>query len=335
MPRQARIDAPGLLHHITARGIERRFIFQDETDYRDFVNRLETSLRKSPNQILAWALMPNHFHLLVRSGFGGVPDLMRRLMTGYAVAFNHRHKRSGHLFQNRYRSVVCEEESYLLELVRYIHLNPMRARLVSSLDLLRKYPWTGHAVLVGTVKHPWQETGEVLGRFGKDLSSARQRYEQFLSEGRVDKRRPDLVGGGLIRSLGGRQATLLARRTGKRQLYDERILGAGDFVEMVLRKVEKMEERQRRLLKEGITIQDMARKIAGDFGVDEKTLYMKGRPDAVSRAKALLIHAGVDYLGISTQAMAELTKMSGPAASKARRRGQGFWDENRLRKLFS
>lgn len=128
-PGQARLDAPGLLHHIMARGIERRAIFLDKIDYAGFLQRLEISLGKSPNQVLAWALMPNHFHLLIRSGSGGVPALMRRLMTGYAAAFNHRHRRAGPLFQNRYKSIICEEEPYLLELVRCIPLNPLRAGL--------------------------------------------------------------------------------------------------------------------------------------------------------------------------------------------------------------
>src|SRR5205809_93214 len=132
MPRQARLDAPGLLHHVMARGIEKRPIFMDKKDYDDFMGRIESSLSKSPNQILAWALMPNHFHLLIRSGKGGLPAFMRRLMTGYAVRFNLRHGRSGHLFQNRYKSIVCEEEPYLLELVRYIHLNPLKGGIIED-----------------------------------------------------------------------------------------------------------------------------------------------------------------------------------------------------------
>jgi REP element-mobilizing transposase RayT len=127
MPRQARIDSPGLLHHLISRGLERREIFRTFEDYRDFMDRIEISPQKSPNQILAWALMPNHFHLLIRSGKGGMTSFMRRLMSGYATSFNARHRRVGYLFQNRYKSIVCEEDTYLKELVRYIHLNPLRA----------------------------------------------------------------------------------------------------------------------------------------------------------------------------------------------------------------
>jgi REP element-mobilizing transposase RayT len=149
MPRQARIDSPGLLHHIISRGLERRKLFQTTLDYNDFVNRIESSLSKSPNQLLAWALMPNHFHMLIRSGSGGITQFMRRLMSGYAISFNARHKRVGYLFQNRYKSIICEEDAYLMELVRYIHLNPLRAGIVKDMKGLKKYPYSGHAVLMG------------------------------------------------------------------------------------------------------------------------------------------------------------------------------------------
>ena len=111
MPRQARIHTPGLLHHVISRGLNRGLIFKSVEDYLDILERIGPCLEKSPNQILAWALMPNHFHLLVRSGTGGITSFMRRLMSGYANAFNARHKRSGYLFQNRYKSIVCEESA--------------------------------------------------------------------------------------------------------------------------------------------------------------------------------------------------------------------------------
>ncbi|MCK8602287.1 transposase, partial [Desulfoferrobacter suflitae] len=133
MPRQPRLDAPGLLQHVMARGIERKQIFKDGADRRDFLERLATILEETQTQCYAWALIPNHFHLLLRTGATPLSKVMRRLMTGYAVSFNKRHRRAGHLFQNRYKSIVCEEDPYLLELLRYIHLNPLRARLVGSL----------------------------------------------------------------------------------------------------------------------------------------------------------------------------------------------------------
>ena len=154
MPRQPRLDAPGLLQHVMARGIERRKLFRDDKDRNSFLDRLAIILEETQTQCYAWALIPNHFHLLLRTGPTPLSKVMRRLMTGYAVTFNKRHKRSGHLFQNRYKSVVCEEDPYLLELIRYIHLNPLRAKLVKALKELEKYPWTGHSAILGRLKNP-------------------------------------------------------------------------------------------------------------------------------------------------------------------------------------
>ena len=103
-------------------------------------------------KVYAWALMSNHFHLLVRTGNQLLASSMRRLLTGYVVNFNRRHKRYGHLFQNLYKAIFCEDDPYLLELTRYIHLNPLRAGVVESLDRLNRYQWSGHAVLMGKVE---------------------------------------------------------------------------------------------------------------------------------------------------------------------------------------
>ena len=134
-----------------ARGLERRAIFRDDRDRQAFVDRLATLARATQTRVFAWALLPNHAHLLVRTGRRPLPRSMRALLTGYAGAFNRRHKRVGHLFQNRYKSIVVEEEPYLLELVRYLHLNPVRATGVPDLRALDRYPWTGHSALAGTV----------------------------------------------------------------------------------------------------------------------------------------------------------------------------------------
>jgi len=245
MPRQARLDAPGLLQHIMARGIERKEIFKDDQDRQSFLERLSVILEGTQTQCYAWALIPNHFHLLLRTGLTPLSKVMRRLMTGYAVTFNKRHKRSGHLFQNRYKSVVCEEDPYLLELIRYIHLNPLRAGMVKDLKELDKYPWTGHSAILSRRKNslipvlekevtsadkriafsqfcPETEKAtinpenpvdpvknkplakktieDVLLQFGDKLREARRRYRQFVKEGVDQGSRPELQGGGLVRT---------------------------------------------------------------------------------------------------------------------------------------
>jgi REP element-mobilizing transposase RayT len=132
MARQARIDAPGALHHIIIRGIDRRVIFTDDRDREDFLKRLSDRLTDSQTPCYGWALMGNHAHLLLRTGRLSIAAIMQRLLTGDAVSFNRRHRRHGQLFQNRYKSILCEEDRYLRQLVTYIHLNPMRARSVEN-----------------------------------------------------------------------------------------------------------------------------------------------------------------------------------------------------------
>ena len=118
MPRQARIDAPGALHHIIIRGIEKRSIFRDDQDRDNFLERLGRILSETSTPCYAWALMHNHIHLLLRTGRAPIATVMRRLLTGYAQQFNRRHNRHGQLFQNRYKSILCEEDPFLLELVQ-------------------------------------------------------------------------------------------------------------------------------------------------------------------------------------------------------------------------
>ena len=180
MPRQARLDCPGTLHHVMVRGIEGRDIFVDDSDREDFLSRVRKSALDTGTRILAWALMNNHVHLLLFSGKAGLAAFMRRLLTGYAVRFNRRHRRVGHLFQNRYKSVVCEENPYLLELVRYIHLNPLRGSVVKNLEELNSYRWSGHGVLLGRVRNDWQETEYVLRLFGGERKKAIRAYRRFL-----------------------------------------------------------------------------------------------------------------------------------------------------------
>ena len=234
MPRQARLDAPGTLHHVIIRGIERANIVADQKDRDTFITRLGEVATATGMTIYAWALLPNHAHLLLRSGPQGLPRFMRRFLTGYAITYNRRHRRHGHLFQNRYKSIVVEEDTYFQELVRYIHLNPIRAHLIPDLSSLDRYPWSGHAGVLGRATPPWQDQKYVLSCFGRSARAAIRAYRQYVKEGLPQGRRPELVGGGLVRSLGGWAEVQAVRRRKDPVLTDERILGSGEFVEQML-----------------------------------------------------------------------------------------------------
>ncbi len=175
-----------------------------------------------------------HVHLLLKTDNTPISTIMQRVLTGHAVYFNRRHRRHGKLFQNRYKSILCQEDAYLLELVRYIHLNPLRAKVVSDFRKLDRYLYCGHSRLVGKHESNWQDVSYILHQFGKSKSAARRHYRAFVKKGIELGRRPELTGGGLIRSLGGWSTAKILRRSIERIKSDERILGDGEYVEQIL-----------------------------------------------------------------------------------------------------
>jgi len=322
MPRRSRIDAPGALHHIIARGIERKAIFRDDQDRADFLERLGANLEESRTPCFAWALLSNHIHLLLRSGAMPISTLMRRVLTGYAVSYNHRHRRQGHLFQNRFKSILCQEEQYLLELVRYIHLNPLRAGIVEDLRSLDGYPYCGHSRIMGMIKSNWQDSGYILRFFGEKISGARRRYNQFVSEGVSQGRRPELTGGGLIRSVGGWAKVKALRKMGVYQKGDERILGDGDFVESVLAQAEENLERRFHLKTKGFDFDKVVDRVAELMGLKRTEVLASGKYKKVIAARSLVCFLGVRELGISQTQLALRFGISQPAVSMAVSRGE-------------
>ncbi len=300
MPRLARLDAPGVVHHVIIRGIERKKIFRDDKDRHDFIDRLEDLLSATHTACYAWALLSNYAHLLLRSGDTGLSNLMRRLLTGHAVTFNRRHKRHGQLFQNRYKSIICQEDTYLLELVRYIHLNPLRAKIVSDINELNKYEFCGHSVLMGKQKCVWQDSKYVLSCFGKSSGEARKRYQKYVMEGVDQGRRPELVGGGLIRSLGGWKEVKKIRQGGQSRLKgDERILGDSDFVMSVLSDANENFERRYQLKSMGFDLSRIEQKVVKIYQIDKEDLYTKSRQKKRSDARSLLCYWAVRELGMT------------------------------------
>ncbi|TWJ32955.1 REP element-mobilizing transposase RayT [Geobacter argillaceus] len=312
MPRSARIDIPGLLQHVIVRGIERRDIFLDDDDKALFIERLSKLLIATGTDCLAWALMSNHFHLLLRPRATKLSVLMRRLLTGYAVVFNLRHHRSGHLFQNRYKSIVCEEDAYLLELVRYIHLNPLRVGLVDSLDDLDSYKWSGHAVIMGKGAFAGQNEDELLLMFGNRKGSARKKYRSFIEDGIRQGKRDELVGGGLRRSrnLSGSE---------EYEAYDERILGSGAFVERL------QQEPQTSAKTGSVSLEVIIRSIAHLFSIEPVSLRQGGKRKELSDARGALCYIAVIRMGLNGASVARALNISRAGVSLAARRGEEIY----------
>lgn len=254
----------------------------------------------------AWALMPNHAHFLFRTGNVSLATVMRRLLTGYVVSFNHRHKRHGHLFQNRYKSIVCQEEIYLRELVRYIHLNPVRGGIVSTLSELNGYNYSGHSVLMSRKKRSWQDTDYVLGSFGKTIGRARKEYSSYMEAGLKQGHRADLTGGGLIRSLGGWSEV---RREGLKGLdhgkSDERILGESDFVAQILSEAEEAFERKYKLKSLGYDLNRLAARVAEIYNLEIREIFLKGKQRKRVKGRSLFCYWAVRELGFSLTELAK------------------------------
>lgn len=317
MPRAPRLDAPGVLHHVIARGIERGTIFRSDRDRMDFLARLGRLAEQTETPLYAWCLIPNHFHLLVRSGAAPLSTLMRRLLTAHAVGFNRRYHRSGHLFQNRFKSIVVEEEGYFLELVRYIHLNPVRARLVPDVEALASHPWTGHATLLGQTCQLGQDTDFVLAQFGHTPQSARQAYSEFVHDGVGQGRRPDLIGGGLRRSLRGWQPLALAKRGRERWAFDERILGSSDFV---LRTLQELPPKPPVAGDEAV--HHLLRNVASRYHVGVEEIRSNSHRAAAVVARAVVSYVAMCNLGLTPTAVALRLGVSRRSVARAFERAQ-------------
>ncbi|UCD82924.1 MAG: transposase [Desulfobacterales bacterium] len=325
MPRSARLDAPGVLHHVMIRGIERRKIFWTNRDRDEFLERFGTLLTETKTQCFAWVLMPNHAHFLLRSGSTGLPTLMRRLLTGYVVSFNLRHKRHGLLFQNRYKSIICQEDKYFKELVRYIHLNPLRGNIVKDIFELGDFSYCGHGVLLDKMNVSWQNVDYVLGYFGNSKREAKRRYLSYVEAGITQGRRDDLVGGGLIRSLGGWDAVKRAKNRGAQRIKgDERILGDSDFVQSILAKADERLNRKYELKQLGYDLDKIAERVCSIYELDSAYLFSKGRQKKRVAARSLFCYWASRKLGISLTDLARKLDISPTAVGYAVIRGEAI-----------
>jgi len=333
MPRKARIDAPGALHHIIVRGIDRRKIFFNDSDRDDFLDRLGGIVSDSKTACFAWAFMTNHLHLLLRTGAAPIATLMRRLLTGYAVRFNHRHRRHGHLFQNRYKSILCQEDLYLKELVRYIHLNPLRAGIVGELKGLATYPYCGHSTLMGKTEHGFQDVDYILNLFGGKVPEARRRYLEFVKRGVAAGRRGDLTGGGLVRSAGGWSALRAMRKSESRMKGDERILGEGDFVEAVLKAACENLDRKSMIRAKGYDFRWLMDRVTGLFGLTSNEILTGGKQRRAVKARSVLCYWGTRELGMSAAEISKRLNIASSTASESVTRGGQIVEEQGLRLL--
>ncbi len=256
MARKPRIHFPGAVYHVILRGNAGQDVFSDDQDYLRFYRLIEEGHKRYAHRIHAFCLMPNHVHLVIQVGEIPLSRIIQNLSQRYTSWFNRRNEKSGHVFQGRYKAILIDADSYLVELIRYIHLNPVRAGLTT---LPEHYPWSSEKSYSAEVQHPWLTTDWLLSQFSDSRSYARKRYKKFLYEGFGESRRIEFHRG----TAGGR------------------ILGNDRFIEATLEKVYQKTTTSP-------DIEKMIRQVCGHFEVQEKDLVAKGKSQKIACARAML-----------------------------------------------
>ncbi|MHB0915245.1 MAG: transposase [Thermoleophilia bacterium] len=304
MPRRPRIDAPGHLYHVMARGIERNVIFTDDQDREVFINRLGTVISETETPAYAFALIPNHFHLLLRRSRVPISRVMQKLLTSYAIYFNKRHNRSGHVFQNRYKSIICDEGIYFLELVRYINLNPVRAHLVETVNDLGWYRYCSHRLIMGNSSLEWFDSAAVLAHFDSDLFRAKRAYSGFIMAGIGQGQRTDLEGCRRRKSQSAPAST-----QDEQEYFDERILGSEGFIRRF------QNERTSALDTNDAEANKIITAVCGRLSISTNDLLGKSKLRKVSNARGQAAFELQRDLGLSASQISRRLHVS-PAAVK-------------------
>jgi REP element-mobilizing transposase RayT len=180
MARPLRIEYPGAFYHVTSRGNEKKDVFKSQKDREKFLEYLESATKRYGAAIHAYCLMSNHYHLLLETPAGNLAQIMRHINGAYTTYFNVKRKRSGHLFQGRYKAILIEADEYAIELLRYIHLNPVRVGMVGKPE---EYQWSSHRSYIGQNKvTDWLKTEFILGYFGRKAADAKNKYRKFIED---------------------------------------------------------------------------------------------------------------------------------------------------------
>jgi REP element-mobilizing transposase RayT len=278
MGRPLRILYPGALYHITSRGNEKKAIYLDDLDRKRFIEILEDYHDRLGVLIHCYVLMNNHYHIVMETPEGNLLKVMHGINSGYTGYFNRKYSRVGHLFQGRYQGILVDKDSYLLEVSRYVHLNPVRAKIVEKPE---QYKWSSYSGYIGKGEElKWVEYSWILSNFGSDKKKARSEYRKFVEEGikeRVEDPFNNVYGKVL---LGGEKFRENVRGLIKEQHLDEGIVG-------------------RKRFRATVNIDDLVRAVVEAFGVDEKEIKMRGGRNNLARNVA--IYLAKRYSGLSNQ----------------------------------
>ncbi len=295
MARKARAEVEGGLYHVIARGNNRRRIFDAPADYEKFLSLLTRLKVRLPFFLYAYCLMTNHVHLLIERQAHTIGRIMHRVLTGYSQYYNRRYRRVGHLFQGRHKAILCQSDRYLAELVRYIHLNPVRAKMVVAPE---QYQYSGHRAYLGLDAAGILDVDPVLRHFGAKKEQAREAYRQFVMAGM---------------KLGHQEEFYLADAGS--------ILGTEEFVDATIHRIGQRERIVRKVdemnLKDEFNAEALIEAVETICRIPRREFCGSGKSAAGIRAKEILVLTGCQ-MGASLKLIADITGMSSSAASRRR-----------------
>jgi REP element-mobilizing transposase RayT len=267
------VEYAGAFYHVICRGNQRQVIFRSDTDRKYYLERLEEYRRRYGFKVYAYVLMSNHVHMLLETGQAPLSRVMQGLQLRYTGYYNRKYKKVGHLFQGRYKAILCDRQAYLLELVRYLHLNPGRMRV--AVDPW-KYRWSSHLAYLGVSGWVKIDTSVVLGEMANTVGPARRAYLRFMAERRGS----------------GHQSEYYDVR-------DQRFLGDSEFIERIDERVRG--KREIEVPGPKAKFSQLLRLTAEAYGVSERNLVQAGRQRQWVRARSMLVYLAREWARTSVK----------------------------------
>ena len=315
MTRKARLIIPGAVYHIMGRCLDHYSLFNTDSDREYFLQLIEYYLSNTNTACYAWALMQTHYHLVLRSSDVPLCEIFKPLNMRYAAYHAKMYKKRGPLFMDRYKSIATQDQNYLQELIRYVHLNPVRAGVCKNLKALERYPWSGHSALLGTIKRRFQDTDAVLRRFGSTTKQARQSYVQYLRE--ATRAFSDVSHTALIELVRKSNAGVEAGRSPCCW-----VIGDPPFVEKAVHIAEARRLRINRFEQEGRRLDRIISLVTKSCDISQEDLRNRRREGAASEARKLFAYICIKELHAPSVTVSDILGVGATAVYALARAGR-------------
>jgi len=299
MARKIRIEFSGALYHVLARGNNKQQIFKDDQDYKAYLKRIERYEKRYKFTLYAFVLMPNHVHFLIEIGIVPLSKIMQGLQQSYTSYFHKKYKTVGHLFQGRYKAILCQRDAYLLELVRYIHLNPVRAAIVTSPE---DYLWSSHQVYLGYLNQPFIEKDFIFNMLSENKLAAERIYWQYIRDG-IDKEHKDAL----------------------HNVIDQRFLGSPEYVRKAKQKAESKDQNRQQKKEQAMqnpftakkkTLPEILKVVSEIAAISPDSILGKSRERCISYGRGLFAFIATRHAGISNKSIADFLKRDASSVTR-------------------